>query len=141
MAAAMSEEPEAFVTNLMPVNLVLAARCAAAPSVGISQRLRQAIQHALLEKLRNPETDLRVRIAMAEALGSLGGPRFIRHRGPHGDYLLSPFASIEGGIYPIGNDDSEYADEKPAHKVEIAPFEMVFWFRNELCQKCLLLQL
>lgn len=124
MAAAMSQEQEAFVTGLMPVNLVLAARCAAAPSVRISQRLHQAIQNDLLAKLQNPETDLRVRIALAEALGNLGDPRFERRTGPHGDYLLPPFATIERGTYPIGDDDSQYAVEKPAHTVEIDPFEM-----------------
>ena len=124
MAAAMSEEQEPFVTNLMPLNLVLAARCAAAPSVDISQHLRQSIQQNLLDKLQNPGTDLRVRIAMAEALGGLGDPRFDRYDGPYGTYLLPPFATIEGGTYPIGDDNSQYAQEKPAHTVEIAPFEM-----------------
>jgi len=124
MAAAMSENPDAFVQALIPVNLVLAARCAAAPDVPVGEAWCDAIRRALWQRLAEPETDLRVRIAMAEALGDLGDPRFERHTGPLGDYLLPPFAAIAGGVYPIGADDRQYADEKLAHTVEIAPFEM-----------------
>ncbi|MCZ7672398.1 MAG: hypothetical protein M5U34_37365 [Chloroflexi bacterium] len=94
------------------MNLVLAGRCAAAPDVPVGQAWCDAIRRALWQRLADPETDLRVRIAMAEALGDLGDPRFERHTGPLGDYLLPPFAAIAGGVYPIGADDSQYADEK-----------------------------
>jgi formylglycine-generating enzyme required for sulfatase activity len=124
MAAAMSPDPEKFVGDLLPANLTLAARCAAAPDVRISAALRQTIQQTILQRLADSAADLRVRIALAEALGDLGDPRFERHRGPHGDYLLPPLAAIPGGRYLIGDDDSQYEDEKPAHEIEIAPFEM-----------------
>jgi hypothetical protein len=124
MAAAMCSDAEAFVAGLLPHNPVLAARCAAAPDVPVSVVLRQTLQQTLLKRLADRATDLRVRIAMAEVLANLGDPRFERLSGPHGDYLLPPLAAIPGGLYPIGDDNSQYADEKPAHKVEIAPFEM-----------------
>ena len=124
MAAAMSVDPEGFVRALLPLNLALAARCTAAPDVAIGPDLRQTIQEALLQRLADAQTDLRVRIALAEALGAVGDPRFVRRTGPHGDYLLPPLAAIPGGVYPIGDDDSSYNDEKPAHTADIAPFEM-----------------
>ncbi|MBK8129660.1 MAG: SUMF1/EgtB/PvdO family nonheme iron enzyme [bacterium] len=124
MAAAMSADPEAFVAGLLPHNLVLAARCAAAPDVQVSAALRQRIQQTLLQRLADEASDLRVRIAMAEALADLGDPRLTRHSGPHGDYLLPPLAAIPGGRYTMGADKSQYADERPAHQVTIAPFEM-----------------
>ena len=67
---------------------------------------------------------MRVRIAMAEALAEVGDPRLTRHNGPHGDYLLPPLAAIPGGTYTIGADNSQYANERPAHQVTIDPFEM-----------------
>jgi formylglycine-generating enzyme required for sulfatase activity len=124
LAAAMTPDAAQFVAGLLPANLPLAARCAALPEVTLPPAQIAALQEALLARIGNPQTDLRARIAAAEALAELGDPRFARHAGPHGAYLLPPFASIEGGIYPIGDDDSQYADEKPAHKVEIAPFEL-----------------
>ncbi|MCP4428936.1 MAG: SUMF1/EgtB/PvdO family nonheme iron enzyme, partial [Chloroflexi bacterium] len=124
MAAAMTPDQEAFVTALKPLNLTLAARCAAAPDVQISHNLRRALQQALLERLADEATDLRVRIGMAEALADLGDPRFERQTGPHGAFLLPPLAGIPGGAYPIGDDNSQYADERPARTVGITPFEM-----------------
>ena len=117
-------EAARFVTELMDVNLPLVARCAALPEVTLPPTQAAALQEALLARIGNPKADLRARIAAAEALAELGNPHFERHHGPHGDYLLPPFAQIEGGTYPIGNDDSQYAQEKPAHTVEIAPFEL-----------------
>jgi len=124
MAAAMSADQEAFVAALMPLNLTLATRCAAAPDVQISENLRGALQQKLLERLANETTDLRVRIAMAEALADLGDPRFQRQTGSEGAYLPPPLVAISGGLYPIGDDNSQFDYEKPAHNVEITPFEM-----------------
>lgn len=124
LAAAMAADQEQFVANLLPQNLPLAARCAAAPEVTVSDALVERLQRDLWERIGDPKADLRARIVAAEVLGELGDPRFTRYSGPHGDYLLPPFATIAGGTYPIGDDDSQYADEKPAHQVEVAPFEM-----------------
>jgi len=124
LAAAMTPDPEQFVADLMAANLPLAARCAAAPDAAVSPELIRQLQTALLARIANPEADLRARIAAAEALGELGDPRFERRAGPHGDNLLPPLARIPGGSYTIGDDDSQYDDEKPAHEVEIAAFEM-----------------
>ncbi|MFZ1398595.1 MAG: SUMF1/EgtB/PvdO family nonheme iron enzyme, partial [Candidatus Promineifilaceae bacterium] len=126
LAAAMMPASEAarFVTALMDANLPLAARCAALPEVMLPPAQIAALQEALLARIGDPQADLRARIAAAEALAELGDARFEQHHGPHGAYLLPPFITIEGGAYPIGADDSQYADEKPAHRVEIAPFEL-----------------
>ncbi len=124
MAAAMSADQEAFVAALSSQNLVLAARCAAAPDVKVSDALRHTIQQSLAQRLADADADLRVRIAMAEVLAELDDPRFERRTGPYGYYLRPPLASIPGGVYPIGDDGSQFSYEKPAHQVEIAPFAM-----------------
>lgn len=38
--------------------------------------------------------------------------------------LAPPLVDIPGGTYPMGDDDSDYDDEKPAHTVELAPFQI-----------------
>ncbi len=125
LAAAMCPDQETFVRELSHHNLSLAARCAALPEVTVSEPLTAHLQEKLLAlHINNPQADLRARIAAATALGELGDPRFARHNGPHGDYLLPPTVDIAAGTYPIGDDDSSYEAEKPAHTVDIAAFAM-----------------
>jgi formylglycine-generating enzyme required for sulfatase activity len=124
LAAAMTKDAEQFVTGLIPGNLPLAARCAAAVEVRVSPRLVADLQQALMARIGDPQADLRARIVAAQALGELGDPRFERRTGAHSEYLLPPLASIPGGEYTIGDDASQYERERPAHPVQIAAFEM-----------------
>ncbi|MCA9912993.1 MAG: SUMF1/EgtB/PvdO family nonheme iron enzyme, partial [Anaerolineae bacterium] len=125
LAAAMSAAPDAFMRDLMRTNLPLAARCTAAPEVTISEALKSEIQQALIARSQDfANADLRARIAAGLALGEVGDPRFERHSGPHGDYLLPPMVDIPAGSYPMGTDDNQYDDEKPAHTVELAAFQI-----------------
>jgi formylglycine-generating enzyme required for sulfatase activity len=124
LAAAITSAPEAFVKELQRVNLLLAARCAAAPGVRVSAALKTEIQQALIGHTQDPKADLRARIAAGLALGELGDPRFERRTGLHGDYLLPPLLPVQGGTYTIGDEDSSKKDEKPAHHIKVPPFEM-----------------
>jgi formylglycine-generating enzyme required for sulfatase activity len=123
-AAPMARDPQAFINELMPHNLPLAARCAASPEVKIDAGLKREIQDKLIALTQDMKADLRARIAAGEALGLIGDPRFERRTGPHGYYLLPPLVDIPGGTYPMGTDDSDYDREKPAHTVKIAPFQI-----------------
>lgn len=123
-AAPMAKDAEKFIRNLIPHNLPLAARCAAAPEVKIGEELKREIQNALIDRTGNQTADLRARIAAGEALGLIGDPRFKRRQGPYGECLLPPMAEISGEIYPIGTDDASYDDEKPAHTVELDSFQI-----------------
>lgn len=124
LATAMDRYQNTAVRQLMTTNLPLAARCAASPEVKLAPALIQQIQQALLERIANPQADLRACITAAEALGDLGDPRFVRRQGPFGAYLQPPLVAVAGGNYRIGDDDSQYSSEKPAHEVPITPFEM-----------------
>jgi formylglycine-generating enzyme required for sulfatase activity len=141
IAAPMADDVVAFIRDLMPHNLPLAARCAVSPELKISDELRELkkqLQDALLKRATDrrpagwrrlvawfkPQADLRARIAAGEALGLLGHPHFTRHTGQFGEYLLPPFAPIPGDAYLIGDDKSEYPDEKPARRVPLAPFSI-----------------
>jgi formylglycine-generating enzyme required for sulfatase activity len=83
--------------------------------------LKEQVRGALIERTQDGSADLRARIAAGLALGELGDPRFERHQGPHGAYLLPPMVEIGGGAYTIGSDKGD-PDERPVHTVELAPF-------------------
>ncbi len=119
LAAPMAESPEGFVEALAEVNLPLAARAAAQPDLAVSPALRDRLGLSLVARSRDPEADLRARIAAARALGELGDPRFERREGPHGAYLRPPVFSIPAGTYTIGSDEGLYEDETPAHAVTL----------------------
>jgi len=131
MAAAMAEEPEAFVRGVMVANLALAGRCANQAEVRarLSAELLDKLRWAVVERSRDLAADLRHRIDCGLELGGLGDPRFERRAGPYGEYLMPPLAAIPGGSYPIGDDapiwiaDEERSDEAhvPRHEAVIAP--------------------
>lgn len=126
MAAEMVADPEAFVSALMPANLPLAGECAAAIGKRISATLREELRWALVRRSQDLNADLRARIRAGLALGPLGDPRFTRAktRDFHREVLIPPMVFVPGGTYIIGTDKGRYADEGPAHPVEIKPFTM-----------------
>ncbi len=123
-AAPMSRDPNGFIRALMPHNLALAGRSAAAGEATITPALISELQSALIARGRDMRADLRARIAAGHALGALGDPRFARSTGAYGDYLLPPLASIPGGAYPIGSASDEHPDEQPAHTVDLVAFQI-----------------
>jgi hypothetical protein len=124
-AAPMARDPNAFIRALMPHNLPLAARCAASPEITLDPDLKHDLQQALIARSQDfANADLRARIAAGLALGEIGDPRFERKTGPHGDYLLPPMVTIPAGTYTIGDDNSQYDDEKPAHTVKLDAFQI-----------------
>jgi len=96
--------------------------------------LLDELRWALVGRSRNAEADLRDRIACGYAVGDLGDPRFERHVGPDGEYLLPPLVSIPSGTYPIGADAPiEWAvpgakglssAHIPRHEVDVADFRI-----------------
>jgi formylglycine-generating enzyme required for sulfatase activity len=124
LASVMTRDPDGFARAVMAVNLPLAGRIAAAPDTHISPALKSEIQGALVARTQDMQADVRARIAAGLVLGSLGDPRFERRTGAHGDYLLPPLVTIPAGEYPIGDDDSDYDFEKPAHKVRLDAFQI-----------------
>ncbi len=132
----MVGEPEPFLRALMPHNLVVAGRAAAVP--GVRDRLSAAfldeLRWALVGRSRDPEADLRHRIACGYAVGDLGDPRWERRTGPLGAYLVPPMVAIPGGEYPIGDDDviewtyvgggGTTSAHIPRHTVVLAPYEI-----------------
>ncbi|MCD4754046.1 MAG: SUMF1/EgtB/PvdO family nonheme iron enzyme [Anaerolineaceae bacterium] len=124
LAVAMTAAPQQLIRQLMEENLPLAVRCFINPEVKPDETLKSDLQQALIKRTQNPDADLRARIAAGEALGRLGDPRFKLCKGLHGDFLFPPLVNVPAGDYPIGDDNASYDDEKPAHSVTLAAFQI-----------------
>ncbi|MCB9176977.1 MAG: SUMF1/EgtB/PvdO family nonheme iron enzyme [Caldilineae bacterium] len=130
LAATMTEDPPSFLRGVMETNLALAGRAAAQPDLLplLPPDLLDDLRWGLVPRSRDPEADLRDRIACCYAVGDLGDPRFERRAGPHGGYLVPPLVEIPGGTYPIGDDepittpDGAATTHMPRHEVEVARF-------------------
>ncbi len=131
-AAAMAQDPDAFVRGLMEAQLPLAGECAALPEVRdrLAAETVDRVRTALVERSGHPQADLRARIAAGLALGMLGDPRFAPHAGPDGTCLIPPTVALPGGRYPVGEDaEFDYLGHSvrahtPAHTVQLPTFRM-----------------
>lgn len=124
LTVALLPAPDAFLRALAQYNLPLAGRCAAQPDVQakVSASVIVELRQALLERSRDPATDLRARISAGLALGD---HRFEVEQGLEGSrYLMPPLVAVAGGAYAIGSNDGIQEDETPVHEVELAPFSL-----------------
>jgi formylglycine-generating enzyme required for sulfatase activity len=134
MAVLLSPHAAAWIEALMPVNLALAGRAAAALPVGWSTQLLGQLKRALLARSRDAAVDVRLRIEAGEALGLLGDDlRYDVIRSTAGVQVRLPNAehwvAVPAGAYRIGSEredkDSE-GDEYPVTPVNLEAFEMAF---------------
>lgn len=139
LAAAMAPDRNVFLESLIDINLPLAGRAAAqiqaseaqrtgTPDVGdapcLSPELITRIQNLLLDRMADPEADLRARITAGKALGEVGDPRFNGKKDAKGkyQYLVPPLIDMPGGRYQIGAEEPIHAHEGPRHTVDLADF-------------------
>lgn len=132
LASEMALDPDGFVQGLMVHNLSLAGACGVVlrSQSRLSEDVANRLRSDLEDRSRNPEADLRDRIVCARTLAELGDPRFPRMSDPGGDYLLPPMVEIEGGVYPIGEDEpiestgAVSRGHMPRHDFPVAPFSI-----------------
>lgn len=132
IAAAMSDNPNDFICQIIPFNLPLAGEIASQEDVTekISGATKLTLQKELLNLMHNSNADLRIRIASGLSLGRLGDYRLKKYNGRYGTYLLPPLIEIKGGEYWVGEDpataqlDDPHYDEQPFHKVAIEEFKI-----------------
>jgi len=90
----------------------------------IAQRALARIQEAVMAEqleviISSPEVRLSARMWAGNRLGQIGDPRF------HGTYLEPELITIPEGEFWMGSETSLAQDnEKPAHKVHVAQFQM-----------------
>lgn len=119
MAAALAENPDAYVRDILAVNPALAGRCLAAPDVRVDASVRIEVTNTLVARSADPATDLRARIHYGRILGD---PRLARRDSPQGTSLVPEFADIPAGTHRIGAENTPYALERPVHEVTLPAF-------------------
>jgi len=124
MAAALAEDPDAYVRNILTVNPALAGRCLAAPDVPVDATVRDEVARTLVARSTDQATDLRARIQYGRILGVLGDPRLTRIESPHGAALLPEFARLPPGNHRIGAEGTPYNLERPVHEVRLPAFDL-----------------
>ncbi len=107
MAAAMADAPEAFLDAVVAVNLALAGRAAGEEDVRarLSDEWLEGLREALVVRSRDPEADLRERIACGQALGQLGDPRLTPTAEGADAPLLPSTVTFEAAQRSIGSDE------------------------------------
>jgi formylglycine-generating enzyme required for sulfatase activity len=129
LAVQLVADPQPWLRHLQRVNLALAGRAAALCRQVVEDQhgptALDALRQALLARSRDPAVDLRLRIEAGLVLGELGDPRYEERSGPHGRYLWPrQWVAVPGGVYRIGDDASDRANEGPETEVTLAPFAM-----------------
>src|SRR5262249_46330305 len=72
MAASLVRQPaDSFVAALIEPNLALAGRCATQPGVQVSEALKERLYRDLMQRMQDPDADLRARLAAWQALVGL----------------------------------------------------------------------
>ena len=138
LAVLMSEQPGRLLALLAPLNPALAGRAAAAcldrldgyaDDRADDRATLHALRQTLLATSRNLAVDVRLRIEAAEALASIGDPRYTRLAGPDGQAFMLPddthWVTVPGGVYRIGSETGD-SDEMPVTSVPLQGFQLAF---------------
>jgi len=127
LAAGMADQPDAFVRAILAVNPALAGRCVSEGAASVSTDTHVAVQQALLADLGNPAIHRLVRLQAGRVLRVLGDPRFAP-QAIRGVRVIPPdLVPVPGGTATIGSarwpwDRQAETNERPRHRVEMAPF-------------------
>jgi len=132
MAAAMAQDPTGFVEAVAEQDLVLAAKTAMEPELAgrIDAQLVDRLRSDLAARSRDPEADLRERLACGLALGHMGDPRLTRSADGPNPCLAPPMIHVPAGTYRVGDDEPyDYQStaidhHQPAHAVALAAYAM-----------------
>jgi formylglycine-generating enzyme required for sulfatase activity len=111
-AGLAAETDDQLVRALIEFNPVLAGRCLYEGQAKVDQTVRQTVIDSLLLAIADPEVALRVRIAAGEVLGYLGDPR------------LGEMVVVRPGKFIMGDDRSEYDDERPQHELYLPAYRL-----------------
>jgi formylglycine-generating enzyme required for sulfatase activity len=128
MAAELAVDRDGFVDQLAAVNLPLAGQCAAtlAPRINTFVPLAER----LLARMRDPQSDLRARIAAGKALGEMQALEVLGYQSltdANGKRIvwLPPSEPIPGGEYRFGSrDDPEAYDNEHPFNHYLEPFRL-----------------
>ncbi len=104
LEAERAQAGEARATRAVPPATTSGASPFVASPNALDQVQLDGLRWSLVERLRDPAADLRVRIAAGLVLGELGDPRLKRREGPLGACLIPPLVTLPAGEHWLGDD-------------------------------------
>ena len=131
MSAQTAPAAAQWVAALTGVNPALAARVAATCQPPAPEAVLAPLRAQLFQRSRQPAEHLRRRLEAGLALGGLGHPAYENASAPGQPACLVPRAefwvTVPAGRYPLGDDEAEDSDERPASTFELRePFSMAW---------------
>lgn len=135
LAAGLAPNPTDFITTILEINPILAARCVLDGGIQVSDKLYAQLRVIINEEICNNQMHLRTRIVAGDVLGRLGDPRFEKLLVDNISVILPPLVDIPACQVYIGSPNwltwwllrsgFRYAqDEKPRHKVTLLPYQI-----------------
>lgn len=127
LACGMARDPVRLIEAVRPHNPALAGRMLDEAGIAKPEAATQQVRQDLLADLYNPAIHLRARLQAGFTLGRIGDPRFEPQTINGVKVIVPTMVSVPGGKYIIGDDASQYADEKPQHEIELPAFAIGKW--------------
>ncbi len=127
LACGIAREPARLIEAVRPHNPVLAGRLLDEAGIAQPDAVTKQVRADLLAELYDPAAHLRARLQAGFTLGRLGDPRFEPQTVNGVRVIVPTMVNVPAGTYRIGDDASQYADEKPQHDIELPAFAMGKW--------------
>lgn len=127
LACGLARDPARLIEAVRPHNPVLAGRMLDEAGIAKPDAVTTRVRADLLADLYNPAMHLRARLQAGFTLGCIGDPRFVPQTINGVKVIVPTMVRVPAGTYIIGDDTSQYDDEKPQHTLELPAFEIAKW--------------
>ncbi|MBI5305490.1 MAG: SUMF1/EgtB/PvdO family nonheme iron enzyme [Chloroflexi bacterium] len=127
LACGLAHAPARLIEAVRPHNPVLAGRMLDEAGMAKPDAVTKLVRADLLADLYDPAVHLRARLQAGFALGRIGDPRFEPQMLNGVKVIVPTMVRVPAGKYVIGDDASQYDDEKPQHEIELPAFEIGKW--------------
>jgi hypothetical protein len=127
LACGLARDPARLIEAVRPHNPALAGRMLDEAGIAKPDGVTQQVRADLLADLYNPAVHLRARLQAGFTLGRIGDPRFQAQTLNGVKVIVPQMVSVPAGKYIIGDDASEYANEKPQHAIALPAFAIGKW--------------
>jgi formylglycine-generating enzyme required for sulfatase activity len=127
LACGIARDPARLIEAVRPHNPALAGRMLDEAGIAKPDAVTNQVRADLLAELSNPAVHLRARLQAGFTLGCIGDPRFEPQTINGVKVIVPQMVRVPAGKYIIGDDTSQYADEKPQHEIELPAFEIGKW--------------
>ena len=127
LACGLARDPARLIEAVRPHNPVLAGRMLDEAGIAKPEAVTKQVRADLLADLYNPTVHLRARLQAGFTLGCLGDPRFEPQTINGVKVIVPQVVQVPAGKYIIGDDFSQFDNEKPQREIELPAFAIGKW--------------